>query len=107
MSWLHIDDFLAAIRHIESNGSLTGPVHLTSPNPVQNRQMMASLRSALRRPWAPPTPRPLVYVGALFMRTDPALALTGRRCVPNRLLESGFEFEHPTFEGALVDLVAT
>jgi NAD dependent epimerase/dehydratase family enzyme len=40
------------------------------------------------------------------MRTDPALALTGRRCVPRRLLEAGFEFRYPSLAGALADLTA-
>lgn len=43
-------------------------------------------------------------IGAMLMRTDPALALTGRRCIPQRLLESGFAFEHPTFGDAVRDL---
>jgi NAD dependent epimerase/dehydratase family enzyme len=37
----------------------------------------------------------------VFLRTDPALALTGRRCVPRRLLEAGFEFAYPTLPPAL------
>jgi len=65
---------------------------------------MAALRKTLHRPAAPPTPRPLVRIGAIVLRTDPALALTGRRCVPRRLLESGFEFGHPDIEEALADL---
>jgi NAD dependent epimerase/dehydratase family enzyme len=69
--------------------------------------MMASLRSAFHRPWSPPTPRPLVHLGAWLMGTDPALALTGRRCLPRRLLDHGFAFDHPTFPAALADLVAS
>lgn len=67
--------------------------------------MMAALRRAVRRPWSPPAPKPFVHLGALLMGTDPALALTGRRCVPRRLLEEGFQFGHPTFEPALQDLL--
>jgi NAD dependent epimerase/dehydratase family enzyme len=39
------------------------------------------------------------------LRTDPALALTGRRAVPVRLDEAGFAFEHPELEKALEDLM--
>jgi NAD dependent epimerase/dehydratase family enzyme len=39
------------------------------------------------------------------MGSDSALALTGRRCVPRRLLTAGFEFDHPTFESALADVL--
>lgn len=105
VSWLHVEDFLAALRFVETHGELSGVVHCCSPQPVQNRQMMASLRRALHRPWSPPTPSPLVHVGAAMMRTDPALALTGRRCIPSRLLDAGLEFRHTTFDAALTDLL--
>lgn len=104
ISWIHADDFLRAVAFLRNRDDLDGVVHLTAPNPIQNRDMMSSLRSALHRPWSPPTPKPLVHLGAMLMRTDPALALTGRRCVPRRLTEAGFDFEHPTFHDALADL---
>jgi uncharacterized protein (TIGR01777 family) len=106
VSWIHIDDFLAALRFVCDELTLDGVVHVGAPNPIQNRDMMRELRSASRRPWSPPTPEPLVHVGAFLMRTDPALALTGRRCVPARLLDAGFTFEHPTFGDAVRELLA-
>ena len=105
ISWIHIDDFLRTLDFVIGRAALDGIVHVTAPNPIRNRDMMAALRGALHRPWSPPTPKPLVYVGARLMRTDPALALTGRRCIPARLLESGFAFIHPDFAEALADLV--
>ena len=105
VSWIHIDDFLAALRHVCERPTIDGVVHVTSPNPIQNREMMSELRTALHRPWSPPTPKPLVHIGARLMGTDPALALTGRRCVPRRLLDAGFAFEHPAFADALAALV--
>ncbi len=105
ISWIHIDDFLRTLDFLAAPGAPDGVVHVTSPDPIRNRDMMAALRRAVHRPWSPPTPAPLVHVGARLMRTDPALALTGRRCVPTRLLEEGFAFEHPTFGEAIADLV--
>ena len=105
ISWIHVDDFLRAVRFIRDHDEIVGIVHVTAPNPVRNRDMMAALRNALRRPWSPPTPKPLVHLGALVVRTDPALALTGRRCLPTRLLDAGFDFNHPTFDSALQDLL--
>lgn len=104
ISWLHIDDFLHAISTLIDRPVLDGVIHLTAPNPIQNRDMMAALRTALHRPWSPPTPKPLVHIGARLMRTDPALALTGRRCIPRRLLDAGVEFGFPTFADAVTDL---
>jgi uncharacterized protein (TIGR01777 family) len=105
ISWIHCADYLSAVRFIRDHHDIDGIVHVTAPNPIQNRDMMAALRKAVGRPWSPPTPRPLVHLGALLMRTDPALALTGRRCAPHRLLDGGFEFAHPTFASAIEELL--
>ena len=43
-------------------------------------------------------------MGAILLRSDPALALTGRRCIPARLLDAGFVFSQPELGAALVDL---
>lgn len=106
VSWLHITDFLAIVRRVLDDQSMGGIVHATSPQPVRNDELMAALRRRLHRPPALPTPAPLVRIGAVLLRTDPALALLGRRGVPARLLESGFVFTHPTIDGALHDLLA-
>jgi uncharacterized protein (TIGR01777 family) len=105
VSWLHIDDFLAIVRRTLADRTLEGVVHATSPNPVRNADLMAGLRHALHRPPAPPTPALLVRLGAFVLRTDPLLALTGRGCIPARLLEHGFAFEYPHLAPALADLL--
>lgn len=105
MSWLHIDDLLAIVRRLIDDPAMTGVVHATSPNPVRNKELMAELRAALHRPPSPPTPAPLVRLGSVFLRTDPELALLGRRCVPARLLDAGFTFAHPDLGPALRDLL--
>ncbi|MGZ4722230.1 DUF1731 domain-containing protein, partial [Oryzihumus sp.] len=105
VSWLHIADFLDIVRYALDTPDLSGVVHVTSPKPATNRELMQALRHVLHRPPSPPTPAPLVRVGAVFMRTDPALALLGRRCVPRRLLEAGFVFEYPDLEPALENLL--
>jgi uncharacterized protein len=104
ISWVHIGDFLGIVTFLAGASSIRGTVHVTAPNPIRNKDMMAALRAAFGRPWSPPTPRPLVHLGARLMRTDPALALTGRRCIPRRLLDAGYEFRHPVFPGAIADL---
>lgn len=106
VSWIHVDDLLGAVRHVLDDATLRGVVHVTAPNPVRNAELMRALRTVLRGPAAPPAPAGLVRPGAWLLRTDPALALTGRRCVPRRLLEAGFEFEHPDLLPALRHLLA-
>lgn len=104
VSWLHIDDYLAILRHVVES-ELQGVVNASSPYPVRNAELMAELRNALARPPAPPTPSLAVRLGAVLLRTDPALALLGRRCLPDRLLASGFQFTYPAVRCALADLL--
>ena len=59
VSWIHITDFLAVVRRALDDDRITGVIHVTSPNPVRNAELMATLRTALHRPAAPPTPAPL------------------------------------------------
>lgn len=108
VSWIHIDDWLAIVRELldPPGAALSGVVHATGPNPVRNVDLMAALRRSVGRPAAPPTPKSLVHLGAMVLRTDPALALTGRRAVPARLLAAGFGFRHPDLDEALADLRA-
>jgi uncharacterized protein (TIGR01777 family) len=101
ISWLHIDDFLAITDRVIADGSLTGVVHATSPNPVRNTDLMRELRHAAHRPPAPPTPGWLAKLGAVALRTDPALALTGRRAVPAKLSAAGYQFHYPDLHEAL------
>jgi uncharacterized protein len=106
ISWLHIDDFLAIVDRVIADAALSGVVHATSPNPVRNAELMRELRHAVHRPPTPPTPAWLVKVGAVALRTDPALALTGRRAVPGKLGAAGFRFEYPQLAEALTALLA-
>ncbi|MFI5843009.1 TIGR01777 family oxidoreductase [Catenuloplanes sp. NPDC051500] len=105
ISWLHIDDLLTIVRRAADDPAMSGVLHATSPSPVRNADLMAALRRVLRRPPSPPTPEALVRIGAVLLRTDPALALTGRRAVPARLSGAGFEFAHPELVPALRDLL--
>ena len=107
ISWLHIEDFLAIIRFCLDDAGLAGVVHATSPEPVTNAEFMAAFRRTWNRPAAPPTPAWLLRLGAVLLRTDPALALTGRRCVPGRLAGLGFGFKYPQIGAALEDLRAS
>ncbi len=107
VSWVHVDDWLAIVRTALAPGSaLEGVLHATGPEPTRNTDLMAALRRSVGRSVAPPTPAVLVRLGAVVLRTDPALALTGRRAVPALLLASGFQFAHPDLDEALADLRA-
>ena len=106
VSWLHETDMNRLLLACIENETMRGTYNATAPNPATNREFMRGLRKALGRPWSPPAPSLAVKLGALFvMRTDPSLALTGRRCISRRLAEEGFEFEHTDLDAALHDVL--
>jgi uncharacterized protein (TIGR01777 family) len=104
MSWVHGEDmnriFEAALE------SLEGIFNVCAPQPVTNAEFMRELRRVLHRPWSPPVPVWAVHLGCWLMRTEPCLALGGRRCLPERLLQSGFTFKWPTLAAALNQVYA-
>ena len=106
ISWLHANDLAAIVLRAIDDPAMHGIYVTTAPTPVTNAEFMRELRRALHRPWSPPCPGPLVHLGAFLLRTDPELALLGRRCVPTRLLEEGFAFRFATLPEALKDLTA-
>jgi uncharacterized protein (TIGR01777 family) len=98
VSWIAIDDLLdVMLRAIDDDG-MSGTYHLTSPNPVTNDEMMRTVRRLLGRRIGLPAPALGVRLAAPLMGSSASLALTGRRCMPRRLLEEGFEFAQPDFE---------
>lgn len=104
-SWIHYKDFLKAINFLIKE-NVEGVVHLTSPEPVRNKELMANLRRLLNKRFSLPTPRFAITLGAwLLFRTDPQLALTGRKAFPKKLQDAGYVFDHPKLAESLRDLL--
>ena len=104
VSWIHCSDFARAVEYLIADGQFEGPVNLASPNPLPNREFMATLREAWGMPNGIPAPAPLLELAAFFLRTESELVLKSRNVVPARLLRAGFEFEYPIWSEAAHDL---
>lgn len=104
MSWVSLADVTGAFIAAIEQEDLSGTYNLTAPNPVTNNEFMAELRRVLHRPRCPPAPEWAIRIGARLLKTEPSLALTGCRCVPKRLQESGFKFRYPNLVSALKKL---
>jgi uncharacterized protein len=97
MSWISIDDAVGAILHTLE--MLSGPINVTSPDPVTNRDFTRILARVLARPALFTVPAVALRV-MLGEMADAAL-LTSIRALPSRLLESGYRFNYPHLESAL------
>ena len=104
MSWIHYEDFIAAVRWLIERHDIDGIVNVASPNPLPNAEFMRVLRQACGVPFGIPANRWMLEVGAVFMRTETELILKSRRVVPARLLEQGFMFKYAEWGLAARDL---
>jgi uncharacterized protein (TIGR01777 family) len=97
-SWVEIGDLTAAYSHVLST-DVDGVLNVSSPNPVTNEQFTRALGKALRRPTILPVPG--FAIRTLFGEMGEEMLLEGKRVLPARLLDSGFEFSAPTIDVAL------
>jgi len=105
VSWTHEADFIRSIEFLMAHEEIDGAVNLAAPNPLPNREFMRALRQAWGIRVGLPAPRPLLELGALFLRTETELILKSRRVVPGRLLRAGFKFQFPGWPEAAKELV--
>jgi uncharacterized protein (TIGR01777 family) len=100
LSWISLDDEVSALLHVLAADGLSGPVNVTSPQPVTNATFTATLAKVLHRPAVLPVPTPALH--ALFGKEMVSeMMLAGQRVVPAALQASGFAFSHPSLEDAL------
>lgn len=93
LSWVSLDDLLAAVEFLLDDDSCRGVYNLTSPAPATNREFTQRLGRALRRPTLLPLPAFAARL-ALGEMAD-GLLLASARVLPRRLEEAGFRFQDP------------
>ena len=91
-SWIHQADHARAFRFIQANPEISGPVNLTAPYPVRNRDLTRALGRLLHRPSFMPTPE---FMLRLVLGEFADTLLTGQKVLPKRLLDAGFTFRLP------------
>lgn len=104
-SWVHLDDVLRAVRFVDDDASLAGPVNVAAPHPVDNRTLMAELRRTVGAPFGLPAPRWLLEPALWALRNESELLLKSRWVLPGRLARAGFTFAWPDLGPALDDAV--
>ncbi len=105
MSWIALEDAVAAIVHAMEGLELSGALNVVSPNPATNAEFTRTLAQTLRRPAIWPVPG--FAVKALFGEMGEATVLASCRAEPRRLVESGFHFRYPDLKGALAHAVGS
>jgi uncharacterized protein len=102
MSWISLEDWVGLVRWALTKNHVSGPLNLTAPAPVTNREFARVLGRVLGRPAFVSTPA-FALRFALGELAD-ALILGGQRVMPARAQALGYEFKHTTLEDALRDI---
>lgn len=101
MPWIHIKDWVGAVRHLIDNKNAQGAYNLIAPTPTSNADFNRALAEVLHRPYWFPVPAFLVrnLLGEMNV-----LILEGRFSQPKRLNESGYQFQFSAAREAFLDL---
>jgi uncharacterized protein len=98
MPWIHVDDVVGAYLFALDNKNASGPLNLSAPEPVTNKEFSKALGKTLHRPAIAPVPGAAIKLLYGEMAT---IVVTGVRMVPARLRELGYEFARPDLHDAL------
>ena len=103
LSWIHIEDMVAAIRFCLENDDVRGPVNMTAPEPATHR---AFADAVSQQKWVllklgMPAPVMRLVLGEMADE----LLLTGQKVLPAALLEHGFQHKYPDITSAVEVLI--
>ncbi len=100
--WIHRDDWVRMVAWALQTPPVSGPLNVTAPNPVPNREFARTLGRVLGRPSIVPAPAFALRL-ALGEMAD-ALLLTGKRVIPAQAQALGFRFEYAELGRALREI---
>lgn len=103
MSWIAIADHITALRFLLDRADLAGPINVTAPEPVRNRDYTKAIGRAVHRPALAVVPATALRV-ALGGFADEGV-LVSQRVVPARLEDAGFPFTYADIDSALTAIV--
>ena len=100
-SWITLHDVVRAIEFALVN-PISGPINLTTPNPVTNQEFTAALARAMKRPALFPAPAMALKIALGGFSSE---ILGSKKVLPNALSEAGFVWDYPHITNALTALI--
>ena len=99
MSWIHLDDLCRLFIQALEDAQWEGTYNAVAPNPVTNQQFTETLADVLHRPLV--LPKVPEFGLKLMMGEMSEIVLASQRVSAEKVLRTGFTFEHPELRGAL------
>jgi len=100
-SWITLHDVIRAISFLLES-KVSGPVNLTSPNPVTNQEFTSALARAMHRPALFPAPAIALKIALGGFSSE---ILGSKKVMPQALTDAGFTWDYPHITNALTALV--
>jgi uncharacterized protein (TIGR01777 family) len=100
-SWITLHDLVRAIVFALEH-PISGPVNLTTPNPVTNQEFTAALARAMNRPALFPAPAIALKIALGGFSSE---ILGSKKVMPHVLSDAGFVWDYPHITNALTALV--
>jgi uncharacterized protein (TIGR01777 family) len=100
-SWITLHDVIRAITFLLEN-KVSGPVNLTSPNPVTNQEFTSALARAMHRPALFPAPAIALKIALGGFSSE---ILGSKKVMPQALTDAGFTWDYPHITNALTALI--
>jgi uncharacterized protein (TIGR01777 family) len=100
-SWITLHDQIRAITFLLEN-NISGPVNITSPNPVTNQEFTSALARAMHRPALFPAPAIALKIALGGFSSE---ILGSKKVMPHALTEAGFNWDYPHITSALTALI--
>ena len=97
-AWISLPDEARAIIHLINTESASGPYNLTAPEPATCKDIIVGLGKELKRPTIIPVPAFALKLA--FWEGAQELLLCSQKMTADRLLATGFKFNHPTLKSA-------
>ncbi|WP_404432568.1 TIGR01777 family oxidoreductase [Sutcliffiella horikoshii] len=105
-SWVHIEDVYRIMLFIRDRKDLQGVFNCSAPNPISNKQFMAEMREKMNRKFGLPSPKWMLEIGAVVIRTETELILKSRWVIPERLEKEGYQFKYPKIDETLAEILS-
>lgn len=102
LSWVHVADEVGIIMLALENEQVHGPINATAPEPQMNRDFCATLGEVLGKPSWMPVPE---FSLKMLLGEFADSLVTGQRAIPQKALDMGYQFQYPTAEEALRQLL--
>ena len=103
LSWISEDDFLGVVNHVIHQTQLSGPVNVTAPNPVSQKDFSKSLANIFSHPLFIRIPKWII--SPIYGQMGKEVILSGNHVIPDKLIASNYSFFHPTLEDAFHHLL--